>query len=93
MWGLDRHTVEDTVQELIFWLYVNKTVSTKILNEDLEFTFTISPQIIDNSDLTTYMTNGKLYRYTLSIEVQGTLQRTKNFFTLHHPNTNVEELK
>ena len=55
------------------------------MDEDLNFTFSIDNQIVDNSDLSLYQTQGKIYRYTLSIELQGVLLETKNFFTFLKP--------
>lgn len=93
VWGTDRYTTEQVVQELIFWLYRHQQISVKLMDEDLNFTFSIDNQIIDNSDLTLYQTQGKLYRYTLSIELQGVLLETQNFFTVLHPVIKVEEMK
>jgi hypothetical protein len=93
IWGTDRLSTEEVVQELVFWLYENQQVSLKLMGETLNFSFSIDNQIIDNSDLTSYQSQGKLYRYTLSIELQGVLLRTKNFFTLLHPIIKVEEMK
>ena len=93
VWGTDRLSTEQVVQELVFWLYENQQVYAKMMDEDLRFTFSIDPQIIDNTDLTSYQSQGKLYRYTLSIELQGVLLRTKNFFTLLHPIIKIEEMK
>lgn len=93
VWGIDRLSTEQVVQELVFWLYENQQVYAKMMDEDLRFTFSIDPQIIDNTDLTSYQSQGKLYRYTLSIELQGVLLRTKNFFTLLHPIIKIEEMK
>ena len=93
VWGTDRLSTEEVIQELVFWLYENQQITVKLMDEDLNFTFSIDNQIIDNSDLTSYQTQGKLYRYTLSIELQGVLLRTKNFFTLLHPIIKIDELK
>ena len=93
VWGIDRLSTEQVTQELVFWLYENQQVYANMMDEDLRFTFSIDNQIIDNSDLASYQSQGKLYRYTLSIELQGVLLRTKNFFTLLHPIINIEEMK
>lgn len=93
IWGTDRLSTEQVAQELIFWLYRNQQISVRLMDEDLNFTFSIDNQIVDNSDLTIYQTQGKLYRYTLSIELQGVLLETQNFFTLLHPIIRIEEMK
>lgn len=93
IWGTDRLSTEQVMQELIFWLYRNQQVNVKLMDEDLCFTFSIDNQIIDNSDLTLYQTQGKLYRYTLSIDLQGVLLQTQNFFTLLHPIIKVDGMK
>lgn len=93
IWGTDRYSTEQLAQELIFWLYENQQISTKLQGEDLNFTFEIDNQLIDNSDLALYQSQGKLYRFTLNINLQGVLLRTKNFFTLLKPKVVVNELK
>ena len=93
VWGTDRLSTEQVMQELIFWLYRNQQISVKLMDEDLNFTFSINNQIVDNSDLSLYQTQGKIYRYTLSIDLQGVLLETKNFFTLLHPIIRIDELK
>lgn len=93
VWGTDRLSTEQTIQELVFWLYRNQQISVKLMDEDLNFTFSIDNQIVDNSDLTIYQTQGKLYRYTLGIELQGVLLETQNFFTLLHPIIKIDEMK
>lgn len=93
IWGTNRYSTEQLAQELIFWLYENQQISTKLQGEDLNFTFEIDNQLIDNSDLALYQSQGKLYRFTLNINLQGVLLRTKNFFTLLKPKVVVNELK
>ena len=85
VWATTRLEAEQTMQELIFWLYENQQISTKLQDEELNFTFEIDNQIVDNSDLASYQSQGKLYRFTLNINLQGVLLRTRNFFTLLKP--------
>lgn len=92
IWGTNRFDTETLTQELIFWLYHNQQVTSTYQGEDFNFTFEINQEIIDNSDLTAYQTNGKLYRYTVSIQLQATLMRSENYFTVKHPRVAVEEL-
>ncbi len=93
IWGTDRLSTEEVAQELVFWLYRNQQISVKLMDEDLDFTFSIDNQIVDNSDLSLYQTQGKLYRYTLSIDLQGVLLETKNFFTFLKPVINITKLE
>ena len=85
IWGTDKYMTEQLAQELVFWLYENQQISTKLQDEELNFTFEIDNQIVDNSDLASYQSQGKLYRFTLNINLQGVLLRTRNFFTLLKP--------
>ena len=55
--------------------------------------FDLANDIIDNSDLASYQSNGKLYRYTYGIQIHATLLRSENYFTVIKPNIKVEELK
>ena len=85
VWGTDKYMTEQLARELVFWLYENQQISTKLQDEELNFTFEIDNQIVDNSDLASYQSQGKLYRFTLNINLQGVLLRTRNFFTLLKP--------
>jgi hypothetical protein len=92
VWATTKKDVEQATQELIFWLKENQQVSANIMGDDLTFSFNMDPQIVDNSDLSLYNSQGKIYRYTLSISMQGVLFRTKNFFTLIHPDVKIKEV-
>ena len=93
VWATTRLEAEEVLQELIFWLYRNQQVEIDLNGEPLAFTFEIDDNIVDNSDLTSYATNGKMYRYTCSIQLQGAIMRSENYFTVVKPNVKVEELK
>lgn len=93
IWAISRLEAEEVLQELIFWLYQNQQVEVEYNKEKLAFSFEIDDNIIDNSDLTSYMNNGKLYRYTCGIDIHGTIIRSENYFTVIKPNVKIEELK
>ncbi len=93
VWALSRLEAEQVLQELIFWLYQNQQVEVEYNNQKLAFSFEIDDNVIDNSDLASYMSNGKMYRYTCGIELQGTIMRSENYFTVIKPNVKIEELK
>ena len=93
VWATTREEAECVLQELLFWLYQNQQVESKYNNEKLLFSFIIDDNIIDNSDLVNYATNGKLYRFTCGIDLQCTIIRSENYFTVIKPNVEVEELK
>lgn len=93
VWGTDRLSTEEVVQELVFWLYRNQQVSVELMDEKLDFTFSINNQVVDNSDLSSYQSQGKLYRYTLGIELQGVLLETQNFFTFLKPHITLDLMK
>lgn len=93
VWATTRVEAEETMQELLFWLYHNQQVELKFRDDILAFTFEIADTVVDNSDLTSYASNGKMYRYTTGIRLQGTLMRSENHFTVIKPNIKVEELK
>ena len=93
VWALSRLEAEQVLQELIFWLYQNQQVDVEYNGQKLAFSFEIDDNVIDNSDLASYMSNGKMYRYTCGIELQGTIMRSENYFTVIKPNIKIEELK
>ena len=93
IWALSRFEAEEVLKELLFWLYQNQQVEAEYNNQKLAFSFEIDDNVIDNSDLTSYMSNGKMYRYTCGIDLQGTIIRSENYFTVIKPNVKIEELK
>lgn len=93
VWALKRSEAEEVMKELLFWLYQNQQIDVNYNGELLSFSFTIDNNVIDNSDLTSYVNNGKMYRYTCGIEIQCTITRSENYFTVIKPNIKVEELK
>lgn len=93
VWATSRIEAEEVIQELLFWLYQNQQVEAEYNGEKLAFSFEIDDNIIDNSDLTSYATNGKMYRYTCGIDIQGTIIRSENYFTVIKPKVKIEELK
>jgi len=93
VWALSRLEAEQVLQELIFWLYQNQQVDVEYNGQKLAFSFEIDDNVIDNSDLASYMSSGKMYRYTCGIELQGTIMRSENYFTVIKPNVKIEELK
>lgn len=92
VWATTRLEAEEVLQELIFWLYKNQQVEIDVNGDILAFTFEIGDNIVDNSDLTSYMSNGKMYRYTCNIQLQGTIMRTENYFTVVKPKIEIEKL-
>jgi hypothetical protein len=92
IWGTTRQDTEEVMQELLFWLYQNQEIKLDYEGNQLYFTFTLGNEIIDNSDLVSYTTNGKLYRYTYPIQVQAALTRSENYFTVLKPNIKIEKL-
>lgn len=93
VWATTRLEAEEVMQELIFWLHHNQQVEIEYQGTKLAFSFDLASEIVDNSDLVSYTTNGKLYRYTYGIQVHATLLRSENYFTVIKPNITVEELK
>lgn len=91
VWATTRLEAEQAMQELVFWLYENQQVEIEYQGEHFTFSFDLAENIIDNSDLTSYQTNGKLYRYTFGVQIHATLFRSENYFTFLKPNIKVEE--
>lgn len=91
VWATTRLEAEQTMQELVFWLYENQQISIDYQGHKFSFSFDLADNIIDNSDLTSYQSNGKMYRYTFGIQVHATLLRSENYFTFLKPNIKVEE--
>ena len=92
-WATTRLEAEEVMQELVFWLHHNQQVEIEYMGVKLQFSFDLANEIIDNSDLASYQSNGKLYRYTYGIQIHATLLRSENYFTVIKPNIKVEELK
>lgn len=92
VWATSRLDVETVMQELIFWLHRNQQVESKYEDETLAFSFSLDNNIVDNSDLTSYHTDGKLYRYSYNIQLHAVLSRSENYFTVLHPNIEVDKL-
>ena len=82
VWSVDRQTVEEVTQELLFWLYETRELSINYYGQELVFTFVVGDNIVDNSDLVSYETNNKIYRMTLNILVTGSIYRTENYFNV-----------
>ncbi len=92
VWATTRLEAEEVMQELVFWLYHNQQVEVQYQNVSLVFSFDLADTIVDNSDLVSYTSNGKMYRYTYGIQVHATLLRSENYFTVIHPNIKVEKI-
>ena len=93
VWATSRIEAEEVMQELLFWLHHNQQVEIEYQGMKLYFSFDLGSEIIDNSDLVAYQTNGKMYRFTYGIQTHATLLRSENYFTVIYPNIAVEELK
>ena len=93
IWSINRQTVEEVTQELIFWLYENREMSIKYYGQELFFTFIIGDNIVDNSDLLNYETNNNIYRMTLNIMVTGSIFRTENYFNVLNTQIDISYLE
>ena len=80
VYGTDRFSTEKVMQELLFWLFDNQQVDIVYQGQPLSFTFDISPNIVDNTDLVSYHSNGKLYRMSMSISTHIALFRSVDYF-------------
>lgn len=80
VYGTDRLSTEKVMQELLFWLFDNQQVDIVYQGQPLSFTFDISPNIVDNTDLVSYHSNGKLYRMSMSISTHIALFRSVDYF-------------
>lgn len=89
VYGTDRFSTEKVLQELLFWLYSNQEIEFTYNNKKLKFTFEISPNIIDNTDLSTYHSNGKLYRMSISILSHVALFRSVDYFNALKTDINI----
>lgn len=85
VYGTDRISTEKATQELLFWLYDNQQISIKYQGRVLNFTFDISPNIVDNTDLSSYHSNGKLYRMSIAISTHTALFRSVDYFNALNP--------
>ena len=85
VYGTDRISTEQATQELLFWLYDNQQVQIKYMGRVLYFTFDISPNIVDNTDLVEYHSNGKLYRMSIAVSTHIALFRSVDYFNALNP--------
>lgn len=89
VYGTDRITTERATQELLFWLYENQQLTIKYNGVELNMTFEISPNIVDNTDLVSYHSNGKLYRLSIAISSHIALFRSVDYFNVINPEITV----
>lgn len=85
VYGTDRISTERATQELLFWLFDNQQVHFKYQGQDLNMSFDISPNIVDNTDLVSYHSNGKLYRFSIAISSHIALFRSVDYFNVINP--------
>lgn len=85
VYGTDRISTEKVLQELLFWLYDNQQVDITYQGAKLNFTIDISPNIVDNTDLVAYHSNGKLYRMSIAISTHVALFRSVDYFNAIYP--------
>ena len=90
VWGITASSTAQVAQELMFWFYENQEVAIRYGGIPLRFTFSIGDQLVDNSDLTLYASEGKLYRYTLEIEVDAVLFRSQQYLNVLDPVIDIE---
>lgn len=89
VYGTDRLSTERATQELLFWLFENQQIEIKYQGHTLNMTFEISPNIVDNTDLASYHSNGKLYRYSIAISSHIALFRSVDYFNVINPEITV----
>lgn len=85
VYGTDRLSTEKAIQELLFWLYDNQQLTIKYQNHILNMTFEVSPNIVDNTDLVSYHSNGKLYRMSIEVSTHVALFRSIDYFNVINP--------
>lgn len=85
VYGTDRLSTERVTQELLFWLMENQQITFKYQGKTLNMTFELSPTIVDNTDLVSYHSNGKLYRYSIAISSHIALFRSVDYFNAINP--------
>lgn len=89
VYGTDRISTERATQELLFWLFDNQQITIKYQGKKLNMTFEISPTIVDNTDLVSYHSNGKLYRYSIQVSSHIALFRSIDYFNALNPEITV----
>jgi hypothetical protein len=89
VWGTDRISTEKAVQELLFWLYDNQQINITYQGVPLNMSFDINPNIVDNTDLVAYHSNGKLYRYSIAISSSIVLFRSVDMFNAINPEVKI----
>lgn len=89
VYGTDRVSTERATQELLFWLYDNQQLTITYQGQKLNMSFEISPNIVDNTDLASYHSNGKLYRLSVAISSHIALFRSVDYFNALNPEITV----
>lgn len=89
-WGIDAKSTEELVQELMFWFFENQQLSVDYYGQQLDFSFTIDNQIVNNTDLTRYNLEGKLFRYTMRVVLHASIFRSENYFTVLKPHIEIK---
>lgn len=90
VYGTDRISTERATQELLFWLYENQEVTIKYYGQEMKFTFDINPNIVDNTDLVQYHSNGKLYRMSIMVSSNVALFRSVDYFNVLYPEVEIK---
>lgn len=92
IWGTDRLSCEKATQELAFWLFYNQQVTVKYMGVPIDLTFEIEPNIVDNTDLTEYHSNGKLYRFSVTVLLHAALFRSVDYFNVITPEISIDTI-
>ena len=85
VYGTDRISTEKVTQELLFWLFDNQQVKIKYQGHELNMTFEVDPSVVDNTDLVSYHSNGKLYRYSIVVLLRAPIFRSVDYFNVIKP--------
>jgi hypothetical protein len=82
IWSLSRSEGLQVVQELLFWLWNQQEVKMEYYGKEYILSLVPPESFTDNSDLTQVETEGKMYRFTLTVLVHAAIYRSKNYFNV-----------
>lgn len=77
-----RLEAEQILTELLFWFQSNQQITINRNGEEYDFTFLVDPTITDNSNYDNYHEEGMIYRFTVPINVEFHLFRSRMYNTV-----------
>lgn len=88
-----RLEAEQILTELLFWFQSNQQINIIRNDENYDFTFLVDPTITDNSNYDNYHEEGMIYRFTVPINAEIHVFRSKMYNTVEKTIIDIKEVK